>query len=506
MVIKMSKKEIKLSSESVISEALKAEEKLKSYWYILSEDGKLNPIEIKKNDVIGFDFKDYENLKKFAKYEMAKVRASEKEPPHIALMKKLELVNFESGSDPGNLKYYPNGRLIKKLLERYVSQKVLEYGGMEVETPIMYDFNHPVLSKYLHRFPARQYVIESAKKKFFLRFAACFGQFLMAHEMTISYRHLPLRIYELTRYSFRLEKAGELCGLKRLRAFTMPDCHAFCSDFKQGEEEMKLRFKLAKEVMSGIGFNIPDDFELGIRVVKEFYEKEKDFIISLVKMFGKPALVEMWDERPFYYVMKYEFNFIDCFDKASAFVTDQFDVENAERYGICYVDENGKKKHPIILHLSPSGAIERVIFALLEKAFMQQKENVSPIIPLWLCPEQIRILPISNNYLELAKRIASELMKEKIRVGIDDRNLSIPKRVYEAKMKWIPYIIVIGEKEMKSEELNVLVREGTRLNEEKIVKMKKEDLVKEIKEKTKEKPFEPMFVPIEVSKRPIFIS
>ncbi|MCW1296604.1 MAG: threonine--tRNA ligase [Candidatus Parvarchaeota archaeon] len=495
-----------MSEKEIISEALKAEERLKSYWYILTEEGKLYPIKIEGNDVTGFDFKNYENLKKFARYEMAKVRASEKEPPHIALMKKLELVNFEHGSDPGNLRYYPNGRLIKKLLERFVSQKVIEYGGMEVETPVMYDFKHPVLSKYLHRFPARQYIVESAKKKFFLRFAACFGQFLMAHEMTISYKHLPLRLYELTRYSFRLEKAGELCGLKRLRAFTMPDCHAFCKDFEQAKKEMEIRFKLAKEVMSGIGFKIPDDFELGIRIVREFYEKEKEFVISLVKMFGKPALIEMWDERPFYYVMKYEFNFVDCANKASAFVTDQFDIENAERYGISYVDEGGRKKYPIILHLSPSGAIERVIFALLEKEAKKQKEDMAPMLPLWLCPEQIRLLPVSDVYLDIARNLAHQFTKEKIRVGIDDRNLSIPKRVYDAKMKWVPYIIVIGEKERNSNELNVVVREGSKLKEEKIVKMSKEELIREIKEKCGDKPFEPLFVPMEISKRPIFVS
>ena len=117
-----------------VSEALKAEEKLVSQWYILDVDGKLNPLEVTNGKVTGYDFSKHPNLQKFAQYEMAKQRAYEQEPPHIQLMRKLELVDFEKGSDPGNLRFYPNGRLVKKLLETFVTNKIVEYGGMEVET------------------------------------------------------------------------------------------------------------------------------------------------------------------------------------------------------------------------------------------------------------------------------------------------------------------------------------------------------------------------------------
>ncbi len=105
-----------------------------------------------------------------------------------------------------------------------------DYGGYEVETPIMYDSEHPSMVSYFNRFPARQYNIDSEGKKLFLRFAACFGQFLMAKEFQLSYKNLPYRLYELTRYSFRREQTGELVGLRRLRAFTMPYFHSFCKD------------------------------------------------------------------------------------------------------------------------------------------------------------------------------------------------------------------------------------------------------------------------------------
>ena len=131
------------------------------------------------------------------------------------------------------MRFFPNGRLIKSLIERYVTDRVKEYGGYEVETPIMYDSEHPSMVSYFNRFPARQYNIDSDGKKLFLRFAACFGQFLMANHFQMSFKNLPYKLYELTRYSFRREQSGELVGLRRLRAFTMPDCHAFCGDMTQ---------------------------------------------------------------------------------------------------------------------------------------------------------------------------------------------------------------------------------------------------------------------------------
>ena len=151
------------------TESLKKEKKLSSYWYILTEDGQIH-------DIDKFNFDGHENLKKFSFYEKEKTRVAKQEPPHVSLMKKLEIADYEPASDGGNMRYYPKGRFIKKLIENYVTKRVVEYGGLEVETPIMYDMDHPTLSKYLQRFPARQYQIESDKRNFFLRFAACFGQ------------------------------------------------------------------------------------------------------------------------------------------------------------------------------------------------------------------------------------------------------------------------------------------------------------------------------------------
>ena len=483
--------EIKAEKEEKVSEAVKAEEKLKSFWYILQPDGKMISVE-------EFDFKGHENLEKFAKYEISKVRAAKLMPPHVPLMKRLEIADYEPASDPGNIRWYPKGRLIKSLLERFVTETVKKYGGMEVETPVMYDFHHPSLAEYVNRFPARQYLIKSEDKELFLRFAACFGQFLMAHDAQISYKHMPLKLYELTRYSFRREQSGEVVGLKRLRAFTMPDCHAFCTDLEQAKQEAIIRFKLCIKLLEEIGLS-KEDYEVAIRFTKDFYRENEDFITSLVKIFEKPALIEMWEKPFFYFRLKWDFNFVDNQDKAAALSTDQIDVENAKRYDITYVDEKGEKRYPLILHCSPSGAIERCVYALLEKAYGEQQEGKPPRLPLWLSPTQVRIIPMSDKYLPHAEKMADVLEAEKIRVDIDDRTLTLQKRVREAEKEWIPYIIVVGQKEIESDVLPVRDRKAREIR-----KMKLKELVNEIKDNVKGRPFETLPLPRHLSKRPQF--
>ena len=229
-------------NKEITSEALEGESKILSYWKIMSPDGTMI-------NIGDFDFSNHKKLEILAKYESVKQRRVDEPSPHVALMKKMTIADYEPASDSGNLRFYPNGRLIKSLIESYVTDKVKEYGGCEVETPIMYDSEHPSMISYFNRFPARQYNIDSDGKKLFLRFAACFGQFLMANQYQLSYKNLPFKLYELTRYSFRREQSGELVGLRRLRAFTMPDCHAFCKDMDQAIDEIKIRFDLSQSVL-----------------------------------------------------------------------------------------------------------------------------------------------------------------------------------------------------------------------------------------------------------------
>jgi len=472
------------------SEALKAEERLKSEWYILDLSGNLVPVS-------EFRFKKENlNLKKFADYEISKSRVVDKEPPHVRLMRIHEIADYEPGSDQGNMRWYPKGSLIKRLLEEHVSNIVAESGGMQVETPIMYDISHPNLSKYIDRFPARQYTLKSGAKEYFLRFAACFGQYLMKHDMTISYRNLPLRLYELTHYSFRYEQSGELVGLRRLRAFTMPDMHTLTVDMESAKKEFLSQYRLCMKWMNDLKL----EYEIGIRFVRRFYEENKEFANQLVKLVGKPALIEIWDERPFYFVMKFEFNFVDALNKASALSTVQIDIENTKRFGITYVDEDGKEKHPLMLHASISGSIDRNVYALLERAYLEQQRGNKPMLPLWLSPTQVRLVPVSEEFNEFAQEIADELDKNRIRVDIDDRNETIGKKIREAEREWIPYILVLGERERESERFKVRIR---RSGEQRDMSLK--ELIREIKDKTGNLPFKPLPLSRFVSERPRFV-
>ena len=479
----------KESVDDSSSTALKTESKIKSFWHIMTTDGKMH-------DIGSFNFSKHKNLEVLAKYEAAKKRSVDEPPPHVRLMKKMAIADYEPASDSGNMRFYPNGRLIKSLIEHYVNEKVHEYGGLEVETPIMYDSHHPSLESYFNRFPARQYNINSEGKHLILRFAACFGQFLMATDFQLSYKTMPLKLYELTRYSFRREQSGELVGLRRLRAFTMPDCHAFCTDMKQAVDEFRKRFDLSRNVIHGLGLD-ESDYEMAIRFTEDFYNDNKSLIEETVKKNGKPVLVEMWKEKFFYFVLKWEFNFIDNLGKASALSTDQIDVENGQRYNITFVDEQNKHQFPIILHNSPSGAIERVIYALLEKAAKDSREGRKPHFPLWLAPTQVRIIPLKPEFLEYCEKLADSIGNKNIRVDIDDRNESIGKRIRDAETEWIRYSLVIGEKEISSKNLNVRDRESGAVKE-----ISMDAFVLEIQKQVEGKPSSSLNSARHVSERP----
>ncbi|MBS3817588.1 MAG: threonine--tRNA ligase [Candidatus Thermoplasmatota archaeon] len=484
--------------EEMVSKALEAEETMESTWGIMDVDGTFHELKVDGKEVQGYDFNENQDLKDFVRYEAGEKESGSAESSHIDLMRNHELVDYEEGSDPGNLRFYPKGRMMKGLLEDYVSEKTRRYGAMEIESPIMYDIDHPALKKHLDRFPARQYRMETPDKNVFLRFAACFGQFMMARDMTLSYRSLPVRLYELTRYSFRAEQRGELTGLRRLRAFTMPDSHALCKDLDQAKDEMMTRMDLAKSVVNGIGITVPDELELVIRATQDYFEENRDQIEKLVKNYGKPALIEIWDDQFFYFILKYEFNFIDPLGRASALVTDQVDVEQGERYDINYVDEDGEEKNPYILHLSPSGAIERVMFTLLEQAAMQEERGEKPTFPYWLAPTQVRFVPISDDQLDHVKKLEKEI--ETARVDIDDTDRTVSRKIRAAEKEWIPFIVVVGQDEVESGDLSVRIRE-----KEEQVEMPLEELKKVLKEKQGDMPYREVPLPKYLSKRATFV-
>jgi threonyl-tRNA synthetase len=481
------------------SKALEAEEKAVSHFFFTDGQGNLVG-----TDDFEFENKD-ENLRKFFLYESEKRREVDRIPPHVELMKRLEIADYEPSSDPGNMRFYPKGKFIKSLLEDYVRNSVADYGAVEVETPIMYSALHPSLKDYLERFPARQYSMlgKGGKPDLFLRFAACFGQFLMSTEMSISYKNLPLKVFELAS-SFRKEKRGELVGLRRLRKFTMPDMHTLCRDMDEAVAEFEKQYGFCMHILSEIGFS-PNDYEVALRFTKDFYDEgtNKALIDRLAGLAGKPVLIEQWDQRFFYFVLKFEFNFVDALGKASALSTVQIDVENAERYGIAYTDTDGVRKRPIILHCSPSGAIERCIYALLEKAHLEKEAGILPMLPLWLSPTQVRLIPVAERHLEYIEGVLPEL-KGSIRVDVDDRDETVSKKIRDAGREWIPYVAVVGDKEVESHTLNVTIRAESSKKQQKKAEMTASELEELIDAALKDKPFRPLPLSYKMSERAKF--
>ena len=171
------------------------------------------------------------------------------------------------------------------------------------------------------------------------------------------------------------------------------------------------------------------------------------------------------------------------------------------RYGMSYVDSSGSKKYPIVLHCSPSGAIERVIYALLELASIEEAEHRIPELPLWLSPTQVRILPLSDKFIQKATEIAGSFAKNGIRADVDDTDNTLNKKVMNAEKEWVPYICVVGEKEISSGKLAVRIRSE---KEKKGLSMTVEDLSNKINELTLGMPKAPLTLNMLLSKRPYF--
>ena len=478
---------ISQKSSVEVTKAIEAEIESRSEFFILTESGEKIPFR-------EYDYTLNEELDVFVKYETDKDRSVSAPPKHVELMKKLELIDYESGSDSGNFRILPRGFITKRLIEDQVLKIASQYGAMIVETPLMYSYEHPSLKKYLERFPARQYVVKSGDKDYFLRFSACFGQFLALSEALISYRHLPVKIFELA-HSFRREQRGELAGIRRLRAFTMPDLHTVTLDIEMAKIEFEKQFKMALQYMKDVDIT----FETAFRMTHEFYEENHDWIMGMVQILNKPILLELFNERYAYFILKFEFNVVDQQKKAAALSTVQIDVENAERFNIKFINDQGQENYPLLLHCSLSGSTERVIYGILEEQLKRIKKGQKPQFPMWLAPVQVRILPVIDDLSSYASEISEYLENQGIRVEIDDRDLSLSKKIRAAEKLWTPYIIVIGKKEFEDKTVNVRSRQKKK---QEILSLKTLEI--KIKEQVKDKPIIARVFPKLVSKQPIF--
>lgn len=379
-------------------------------------------------------------------------------PPSMKALRKLEILDYEPASDSGHFRFYPAGSIMLDLLESWACDiAVNRFRAMKIETPEIYDWSVPEIREQGISFHERHYTVSApgSKKEWVLRFAGDFGMFRMLKDAHLSYRNLPLRIYELSK-SFRYEKRGELSGLKRLRYFTMPDIHSFTADIESGFEEYAELFNHYRTLAMDSGI----EYAIVFRVVESFYAQNRDKIVELLARAGKPALIELLSGMKHYWVLKSEFQAIDSVGGSCQLSTVQLDTVDSERYGISYTDREGRDKGCVICH-SSVGSLERWIYALMENAMKLKR----PVLPLWVSPEQVRIIPVSLSFMEYAVEIIRKMNVHSIRAVIDDRNERLARKVLDSETGWIPYVIVIGEKELNSGSLSVNSRyTGERFN------------------------------------------
>jgi len=469
--------------------AVKKEKKEVTHdWFVLTPDGKKH------------DYKEYLDDTPFGclvKKELGVAVPVGGDPAHVDLMRGKELVDYEPASDVGCLRWMPKGKIIRDLLADYVLHLVLEYGGTPVETPVMYDLGDKAIFEHADKFGERQYRFKSNNRNMMLRFAACFGMFSIMRDMHISPNHLPMKMYELSTYSFRHEQKGEVIGLKRLRCFTMPDMHSLCLDMPQAltcfEEQLAM------------GWQTGRDFETKLvaafRCTKAFYAQHEAWVKKIVRESDCPMLIEVLSERVHYWEAKIDLAAIDGQLRPIENPTVQIDVESSTRFNIKYHKEDGTPVYPPILHCSPTGSVERVMCAILENISTQEV----PALPTWLSPIQVRVVPVAERHGAFAAEVCNAINAAQVRCDVDDREESVGKKVREAGMDWVPYVIVVGDEEIASKNLTVTIRRKSQPNKPHKEQMTTEAVIAAVKKDTEGKPFRPLYTPRKLSMKARYI-
>jgi threonyl-tRNA synthetase len=434
---------------------------------------------------------DEEDIRTLVEKEVFKKEAVGGEPRIISILNRFGF-EWEPSSDSGHMRYSPKAALMVDLAGDYAWQSVNELGipSFMIKGTNLFNLNVPAIREHADLFGERLYTIRIDNEEFILKYAACFQQFSMVKDWMISYKHIPFGMFEIAD-SYRLEQSGETLLGFRLRRFYMPDYHVFCKDLEQAKEmTLKVHKKIHEKVRE-----LGNQYVSLYNLTKSFFEKNQDFMEELVKADAKPALLHFVPEGKYYWVINVEYHITDELKRSREIATVQIDMGNAKRFGIKYVDENQEENYPPILHTAVLGGIERYLYTVFDAAL---KKEV-PSLPLWLSPIQVRIIPISDRFMQDAREIASTMEKQCIRVDIDDRTFTMQKKVREAEMEWVNYVVVIGQREIDS---NVLPVRDRQLG--KIRNMQLQELIDEIREKTTDKPFQSLTLPRELSRRPQF--
>jgi len=431
---------------------------------------------------------------------MMEKEALKKEHPLSGEVKYLRLcrkfgIQWESMSDVGHMCFTPKGALMMDLVGDY-SFNIVNDIGLSVYTvkgTNMFSLEEGPVKEHAALFGDRLYMIPGEKRDFIMRYAACHQQFAMMRNWNISYKSLPYGAFEVAD-AYRLEQSGETMLCFRTRRMNMPDLHVICKDIKESEVWFeKLDARIYQEAE-----NLGRDYEMLVNFSsKEAYRQHKDMLMSILKSHNKPALLHFYPEGiNYYWTVNIEYHILDDMKRAREIGTVQIDVGNAQRFGIKFTDDKGQKQYPVILHTAVIGTIERYLYTLFDTAVQMEAQGRTGVLPLWVAPEQVRFLTVSETHLPKAKELADMVQAMRVRVGLDDRGETVGKKVREAKQDWVSFVIVIGDKEISSSRLTVYDR-ASNSN----VEMTADELIARINEETAGKPFRPMYMPREMSKR-----
>jgi threonyl-tRNA synthetase len=475
-------------SRSFKPEKAKAEKKAeerRDFYVVLTPAGE-------EYDPAKFDYSGYEDLKRLVEKEVFKKElGGGAEPRYLEYLRKYGF-EWEPMSDVGHMRYAPEATVMMELVEdyAYMVAKSLGIPIFKIRGTNMFKLAEPAIETHAKLFGERLYLVES-DADLILRYAACFQQFAMVKDWVMSYRNLPFGMIEVAD-SYRYEQPGETVLLFRLRRFYMPDLHIFTKDL---QEAIDVTYKLHEVIFREIG-KLGRSYVSLYNVTEDFYKSHKWYLTELARREGKPILVRVLPGQRYYWVLNVEFHIIDELGRPREIATFQIDVGNAQRFGIKYIDENNQGRHPVIIHTAILGSVERYLYAVFDTAAKAERAGKVPRLPTWLSPVQVRIIPITSESLKYALEVADKLEAEGIRVDVDDRDETLNKRIRDAETAWVPYICIVGAKEVAEGTLSVRERGGGQY------KTTPEELIKKIKEEVKGYPTRPLYMPRLLSQRP----
>jgi len=469
------------------TKAKKSVTTLKSEYRIMDEEGNLY-------DPEGFQYKPgQEEFRSLVEKEALKKGLTGGEP-HVLDYAKRFGIEWESYADVGQMRFGPEATLMMDLAGDYANQVIRRIGIpiLNVKGTNMFDVAVKPIKEHLQLFGSRAYEVTVDERTFVLRYAACFQQFSMVKDWTLSYRTLPFGTFEIAD-SYRMEQSGELLLSFRLRKFLMPDLHIYLKGLVEAIEVGKKAHQIIYEEIR----KVHREYVSIYNTTRSFFESHREVFLDLVKVEKKPILINFVPENVYYWVLNVEYNIIDDLERPREIGTFQIDIGNAERFGISYANEKGEKRFPIIIHTAVLGGLERYLFALLDSAVRMERHGKKPMLPVWVSPIQARIIPVANQFVKPALELLAKLETAGIRADLDDRDDTIQSRVRESELSWVPYTIIFGEKEIKTQGLTVRSRD-----EGEEVRMSIESFMKQVQKETEDYPTRPLSFPKLLSQRP----